>query len=99
VFENYTTDNGSAWKWGYRDILNMRYKETCDSRVVSARRLFLDLQELDVKDEVAVAWDAWGAFATVCEVGRDGESTLATNLQAGNTNIPTLDDFSNTELE
>ena len=99
MFANYTTDNGSAWRQGYRDIVNMRYKETCDSRFVSARRLLLDLQELDVEDEVAVAWDAWDTFATICVVGGDEESALATNLQAGNTNIPTLDDFSNTELE
>jgi hypothetical protein len=32
-------------------------------------------------------------------MGRDSESALATNLQASNTNIPTLDNLTNSKLE
>jgi hypothetical protein len=64
-----------------------------------AWRLFLDLHELDVEDEIAVGGNAGYSFASVCKVCGDGESALAADLHANDSNVPTLDDLANTKLE
>ena len=64
-----------------------------------AWRLFLDFHELDVKNEIAISGDAGHSFASVCKMRGDGESALAADLHANNSNVPALDDLANTKLE
>lgn len=65
--------------------------------VVTARSL--DLEELDIEDQCAVTGDAGHATGAVGKVSRDGQTTLAADGHADNTNIPALDDLALTGLE
>ena len=59
----------------------------------------LDLEELDVEDEGAVAGDAGQGPAAVRHVGGDSETPLAADGQAEHTDVPALDDLALANLE
>lgn len=59
----------------------------------------LDLKQLDVEDQGAVAWDAGDSLGAVGETGRNGQTTLTADGQASNTDVPTLDDLTLPELK
>lgn len=59
----------------------------------------LDLKELDVEDKLRVGGDAGQSLLSVCKSGRDGDATLTTDSHAGDTDVPTLDDLTLSELE
>lgn len=65
----------------------------------SHRSGLLDLDALDVEDQRRVTRDAGKALGAICQVCGNGDSPLATNGHAGNTNVPALDDLAATELE
>lgn len=62
-------------------------------------RTLLDLQQLDVEDQGAVAGDAWQALAAVGLAGRDSQATLASNGHALDTDIPALNDLALAQLK
>ena len=41
------------------DLVSMKCEKLCDRRTPSSWRLFLNLQEFDVEDKLAVGWDTW----------------------------------------
>jgi hypothetical protein len=71
----------------------------CCYCVVAVVPSLLDLNTLDVEDQGGVLGDAGERLRAVGVVGRDGDTSLTTNLHAGNTDVPALDDLTGTELE
>jgi hypothetical protein len=66
---------------------------------VTAQRL-ADRDALDVEDQVRVGGNVRGSTTlAVRKSGGDGEATLATGRHAGDTDVPALDDLTDTELE
>ena len=59
----------------------------------------LDLQTLDVEDELGVRRDPRDALLAVAKVGGYGEPSLSAGADALYANVPTLNDFSDSELE
>jgi hypothetical protein len=59
----------------------------------------LDLEELNVEDQSRVSWDTGKALLSVGEVCGNCQSSFTTNGHACNTNVPTLNDFTSSELE
>lgn len=59
----------------------------------------LNLEELNVKDQSGVGWDAGEALLAVGEVCGNCQSSFTTNGHACNTDVPTLDHFTSSELE
>lgn len=59
----------------------------------------LDLEELDVEGQLAVAGDTRKGLGAVGEAGGDGKATLAANAHADNTDVPALDDLALADLE
>lgn len=52
----------------------------------------VDLQQLQVKSKLRIGRYPCYSLPAVCEICRDGYTTLATRLHTCNTNIPTFDD-------
>jgi hypothetical protein len=66
---------------------------------VTAQRL-ADRDALDVEDQVRVGGNVRGSTTlAVRKSGGDGEATLATGRHASDTDVPALDDLTDTELE
>lgn len=62
-------------------------------------RSLLDLQQLDVKGQLAVGGDAGHAARAVAQVGGDGQATLAADSHTDDTDVPALDDLALADLE
>lgn len=79
--------------------------EACQGRCADAHRTgsknrqLFDLQQLDIEDQLRVAGDAGESLLAVRKVGGDGDAALTTDSHAGDTDIPTLDDLTLTQLE
>jgi hypothetical protein len=57
-------------------------------------------EHLEVEDEFRVGRNLWWcAFASITEIRGNGQPSLATNSHSSNTDIPSFDDFTDTELE
>lgn len=59
----------------------------------------LNLEELQVESEIGVRGDIRHSLLAIGEMRWDDNATFATNLHAGNTNIPAGDDRTITKLE
>ena len=59
----------------------------------------LDLEKLDVEDKLAVGGNARQSLAAVGKMCGNGQTALATDGHAGNTDIPALDDLALTKLK
>lgn len=59
----------------------------------------LDLEQLNVENQLRVGRNAREALLAICEAGRDGDTALATDRHARDTDIPALDNFTLPELE
>lgn len=59
----------------------------------------IDRDHLDVEDKDRVGRNAREVLLAVGEVGRDRDATLAANLHTSDTDVPTLDHLTGTELE
>lgn len=80
-----------------------RTKHPCESVINKKRdnraRSLFDLEQLDVEDQLGVGGNAGEGLLAVSKLGRNGETALSTGGHAGNTDVPTLDDLTTSELE
>jgi hypothetical protein len=73
--------------------------QRCTNVDVTVQRL-ADRDALDVEDQVRVGGNVRGSTAlAVRKSGGDSEATLATGGHASDTDVPALDDLTDTELE
>lgn len=89
-----STQRGT-WDILFTREINDKEKEYIKSRPVG----LLDLEQLNVESQLAVGRDAGHATRAVSEMGRDGQSSLATNGHTDNTDVPALDNLALTDLE
>lgn len=77
------------------------FKETISCVVTSSNGgdRSLNLQQLNIEDQGAVARNATHALAAIGLAGRDGQTTLTTDGHALDTNVPALNDLALTQLE
>lgn len=84
----------SAWK-NWKSRVPPHQTSCICSPVVN--RLFLsNRQELDVEDQVGVAWNWAGTLFAVSEMCGNGDSSLTASSHASDTDVPTLDDLADT---
>ena len=61
--------------------------------------VLVDGETLDVKDELRVGRYSGESLVAIGQLGGNGDTTLTTNGDANDTDIPALDDFSSAKLE
>jgi hypothetical protein len=70
------------------------------SDITRTERCLTDRDALDVEDQVRVGGDVRRrTLLAVCERSGDGKTTLTTWGHASDTDVPTLDNLTDTELE
>jgi hypothetical protein len=76
-------------------------KETIETSKLSemSHKHLLDLEELNIEDQSRVSWDTRKTLLSVGEVCGNCQSPFTTNGHACNTNVPTLNYFTSSELE